>query len=107
MEIKVGQIRQGDVLLVPVDVTPPSNATVVSELVLARGELTGHAHRLTAKAGIVTWRNFVVVQGDSPGFISHEEHDQKPAPVVVPGQVYEIVIQEEFGLDGMWRKVVD
>ena len=37
MEIKmeIGMIRQGDVLLVPVDARPPESAVVVKEVVLA------------------------------------------------------------------------
>lgn len=43
---EVGQIRQGDVLLVPVQAEPPALAPV-AEVVLAWGEVTGHAHRLS------------------------------------------------------------
>ncbi|MCC6388311.1 MAG: hypothetical protein IT302_13135 [Dehalococcoidia bacterium] len=45
-----GQIRQGDVLLVPVDTAPPADAARTSEVVLALGEITGHAHRLSGAA---------------------------------------------------------
>lgn len=100
-----GQIRQGDVLLIPVDVEPPSDATTRSELILARGELTGHAHRLTGN--IAAWGNFFRIRGDEPGCLSHEEHDPQPAKVIVPHQTYQIVIQREYSLDGMWRSVVD
>ena len=45
-----GQIRQGDVLLVPVDTAPPADAARTSEVILALGEITGHAHRLSGAA---------------------------------------------------------
>lgn len=107
MKLELGQIRQGDVLLDPVDATPPADALVTTEVILARGEFTGHAHRLTAAAGIIAWDNFVVVMGDKPGFLYHEDHDPTPASVVVPRQTYQIIIQEEFGLDEMWRQIAD
>ena len=42
-----GQIRQGDVLLVPVDNVAPAAATTKVQVILAEGEITGHAHRLS------------------------------------------------------------
>lgn len=43
------QIRQGDVLLVPVDVIPATVKPVAAEdaIVLAEGEQSGHLHRFT------------------------------------------------------------
>lgn len=103
----MGQIRQGDVLLVPVDVQPPNDAKMVNEVVLAEGELTGHAHRVQAEAGIIQWEDMFRIRGNEHGLLVHEDHDPKPAHVVVPGQTYRVVIQHEYTLDGMWRKVVD
>lgn len=109
--MKVGLIRQGDVLLVPVaGVVPPAGATGQSEVVLAVGEATGHAHRLAA-AEVYDWsvdgQRYVRVGGDSPGALAHEEHDPIPAPVVAPGVTYRVVPQQEWDLESQWRKVVD
>lgn len=103
----LGQIRQGDVLLVPVDEKPPTDTLIKRKVVLAEGEMTGHAHTLAAEAGIIAWRDMVWVLGNEPGVLFHEEHDPAPAPVVTPGQAYRVVIQREYSLDGMWRQVVD
>lgn len=105
--MKIGQIRHGDVLLVPVDATPPEIAEKRNEVVLAEGELTGHAHRLASESGVLVWDDMVWVVGEDPGYLSHEEHDPVPAPVVAPEQAYKIVIQREYDLSGQWRQVVD
>ncbi len=106
-----GQIRQGDVLLVPVEgVLRPANAQAKIEVILALGEATGHAHRLKAPV-IYEWeiagQRYVQVQGDTPGTLTHEEHDPSPAPVVAPNVTYRVVQQREWDLFGQWRKVVD
>lgn len=104
-----GQIRQGDVLLVPVDEQPPSNAVKTDEAVLALGEVTGHAHRLTGN--VLDWERdgvrFVRVIGREAGSISHEEHDPAPAAVVAPEQTYRVVPQKEWDLSGQWQEVRD
>ena len=108
MSIQVGQIREGDILLHPVDMEPPSATLPVGEVVLALGESTGHAHRLSGV--VLEWkgdgRRFVRVL-DAPGSLSHEDHDPVPAAVVAPGQTYEVIEQREWDLAGQWRKVLD
>lgn len=105
--MKAVQIRQGDVLLVPVEGEPPSGAELQKEVVLAEGELTGHAHRLSAADGVLVWDDMVWVVGEELGDLFHEDHDPKPEPVVVPEQAYRVVIQRERTLAGEWRQVVD
>lgn len=104
----IGQIRQGDVLLVPVEVAPPDGATPHDEAVLAWGEVTGHAHRLSG--AVLDWtdgeRRYVRVL-NAPGSLRHEDHDPAPAAVVAPGQTYEVVHQREWDLSGQWKKVID
>ena len=105
------QIRQGDVLLIAVDgVQPPADARHTSEVVLALGEVTGHAHRLQA-ADILEWseddQRYVYVLGHELGSVTHEEHDPRPAPVVAPEMAYRVVPQREWDLRGQWRPVVD
>lgn len=106
--MEIGQIRQGDVLLSPVAVEPPEGLAVSNEAVLAYGESTGHAHRLSG--AVLDWadgdRRFVQVL-DAPGSLRHEDHDPEPAAVVVPGQTYEVVHQREWDLSGQWKAVED
>ena len=103
-------IRQGDILLVPVEATPPHDAKRTREVVLAEGELTGHSHRLAAPV-VLDWgvagQRFVRVQGDDIGTLTHEDHDPTPAPVVHPEQSYMVVRQREWSLDGEWKQVTD
>jgi len=105
-EIEIGKIRQGDILLIPVDDTPPSSAQVANRIVLAEGEMTGHNHVLTADT-IITWGDLLRVVSDDAGYIRHEDHDPEPVQVIVPGQTYRIVRQSERTLDGLWRTVQD
>ena len=104
------QIRQGDVLLVAVDKAVPASARRSAEVVLAEGELTGHAHRLAAPV-ISVWeaegQRYVRVHGDQPGTIRHEDHDPAPVAVVAPGVTYRVVRQQEMDLRGQWRQVQD
>ena len=107
---RLGQIRQGDVLLVPMDIHVPPGVRPVREVVLALGEMTGHAHRLAAPE-VYTWeadgQRYVRVVGDEPGTLAHEEHDPTPASVVAPGVTYRVIQQQEMDLKGQWRKVQD
>jgi len=102
-----GQLRQGDVLLVPVASVPGEPASVVSARraerhVLAEGEATGHAHVVSGPGlGLVEWelprrwmarerRRYLVVEGEAT--LAHEEH----LPLVVPAGVYEVRRQREY-----------
>lgn len=105
--MSAGSIRQGDILLVPVNVELSPRAERVKSLVLAEGEITGHNHTLTAEAGIIHWQDFVVVQGDAPGILQHPDHDPHPAPVVPPGVVFRVVHQREYTLAEQWQPIRD
>jgi hypothetical protein len=106
----LNQIRQGDVLLDAIVKTIPVGIKPKHEVILAEGEMTGHAHRFKANE-IYEWsengQRYIHVKGDAPGEISHEEHDPVPAPVVEPGVTYRVVPQQEWNLSGQWRKVID
>ena len=108
--MELGLIRQGDILLRPIEGGAPANAKHTSEVIMALSETTGHAHRLRADT-ILEWsvegRRYVQVVGDVPGTISHEDHDPTPAAVVTPRVTYEIIPQREWDLSGQWRKVTD
>lgn len=109
--MEFGMIRQGDILLAPVEgADPPPSRTVHQEVVLAEGEVTGHAHRLSG-AEVLDWsidgQRYVRVNGDAPGSLRHEDHDPVAAPVVPPNVTYRVIRQREWDLSGEWRPVVD
>ena len=105
-----GQIRQGDILLVPVTLEAPVGCRGKSEVILAEGEVTGHAHRLAA-VSVLEWeaggQRYVQVAGHAPGTLSHEDHDPSPAAVVEPGVTYRVVQQHQFSLADEWERVHD
>lgn len=111
--MNIGQLRQGDVLLDPVDVAMPAGVKDQGEVVLAWGEVTGHAHRVIAAPGtqVYEWevegQRYVRVEGDSPGYLKHEDHDPTPVAVVEPNVTYRIVPQQQWDLTGRWRRVMD
>lgn len=93
-------LRQGDVLLVPVDQIPADAKPRKGKdrLILARGEVTGHHHSLVAerggeidvletKAGEVFARIMA-----APAREVHQEH----AAIEVPPGNYQVVIQREY-----------
>jgi hypothetical protein len=99
--------RQGDILLVQVSKIPPRHYQVTDN-VLARGEVTGHAHRI--QHGIVVRTNntgtlFVVAQNDTT--LIHDEH----GPIVIAPGKYQVIRQREFNPSPeggpMWKLVLD
>lgn len=103
-----GQIRQGDILLVPIEKRPPSGAESRTEVVLAWGEITGHAHR--ASGDLLEWTDdgfrYIHSIGEI-GTLKHEDHDPEPVDVLAPGQTYRVVQQREWTLEGQWQAVQD
>jgi hypothetical protein len=101
------QIRQGDVLLVPVNSIPldAKPFPTKGDLVLAEGEVTGHAHRVRRpgkKARLLTTGTETYLEVLEPVSLDHEEHG---APTLEPG-VYHIRRQVEMWLDEV-RQVAD
>lgn len=101
-------IRQGDVLLVARTRPRPPRATQVprdrGRVVVAYGEVTGHAHALLDE-GVVLWEDGEggrVLQVDRLSSLLHEEH---ATLVVAPGQ-YDVVIQREYSPEAI-RQVAD
>lgn len=93
--------RQGDVLLVQVDAVPVDAVPVKikGDVILAWGEVTGHAHRLAPKA-IRPFAKGGVWSADAERFIAvaeataltHEEHSSITLP---PGN-YKVIQQREY-----------
>jgi hypothetical protein len=104
-----GLIRQGDLLLVPVEELPRSlRDSDRGRLVLAEGEATGHAHvvddeRATLHRG--WWETYLQVEGSQPVLLLHEEHD----PLAVAPGLYEVRRQREYepSRGRSWRAVRD
>jgi hypothetical protein len=110
--------RQGDVLIVPV-----AESAVVGNarerkpndrVVLAYGEVTGHAHALHQPNVCASYKEgadeydtsatptFIKVN-DSPAPLVHEEHDT----INLPPGAYKIVHQREYDMMEGVRKVAD
>jgi hypothetical protein len=101
--------RQGDVLIVSVNELPVDLDPVEREngrVVLAHGEVTGHAHTIKA-AGTALFRDpklmavFMTVTGDLVA-LEHDEHDTITLP---PGN-YRIIRQREYTPEAI-RNVAD
>jgi hypothetical protein len=103
-------IRHGDVLIFSTVVKLPAEARMVPPgargIVLAEGEVTGHAHRIADVAGAVLYEwnggrylDVVAVAGVT---LRHEEHHA----VTIPKGLHEIKIQREYSPEG-WRYVAD
>ena len=102
--------RQGDVLIVPIARLPADLEPVKREhgrLVLAHGEVTGHAHAIKDNRAAL-FRDpelaaiFMHVSGDGPVALEHQEHDTIHIP---PGD-YQVIRQREYTPDAI-RNVAD
>ena len=104
----MNMVRQGDVLLVAVDEQPPVGTQIKDQVILAEGEMTGHAHRLSGT--ILEWsvdgQRYVRVER-GVGYLSHEDHDATPAGVLPAETTYKVIPQREYNLEGQWRRVID
>ena len=97
-------IRQGDVLLVPVD--SKSGKVVEREngrIVLAHGEVTGHAHAIDSNTAVLfededQW----FLETNEPTVLKHEEH----GAVVIPTGIWEVKRQREYTPEEI-RRVAD
>jgi hypothetical protein len=93
------QFRQGDVLLCAVDDIPVTAMPVSSDgdrVIVALGELTGHAHVFAAHEARLfrdepNGRSFVAIPKSGAALL-HEEHD----PIQIPQGHYEVRRQREY-----------
>jgi hypothetical protein len=100
--------RQGDVLIIPVK-SIPRTATAVEcdgNVVLAYGEVTGHAHAIKSERAALfsdpkLAAIFMRVTGDSVA-LEHEEH----GTITLPPGSYRIVRQKEYSPQEI-RQVAD
>jgi hypothetical protein len=87
------QYRHGDVMLEQVP-NLPSSATPTQGAILARGELTGHSHRIenAHAAQLFTHNAQTFVQIKQPTAIIHEEHHAIPLEI----GIYRYWMQREY-----------
>lgn len=98
--------RQGDVLLVKVDGLPENVAPVSCDgrIVLAFGEVTGHAHALSnAHASLYTRQGERYLEAKPGAQLVHEEH----ATINLPEGFYKVVQQREYVPQSAPRDVAD
>ncbi len=96
-------IRQGDLLFIPVEKLPKETRET-KETVLAKGESTGHAHRLSpgAQAAILMAGTIMYLRVVQACQVVHEEHKA----VDLQEGLYEVRRQAEYSPNG-WRQVND
>lgn len=111
--------RQGDVLVVaiPLDQVPADTKPVAREhgrVILAHGEVTGHAHAIVEKTAELVEpaeqlvdaegarELYLLVHGDETVDLVHDEHDTIP---LAPG-AYKVVRQREYAPE-QTRQVAD
>ena len=101
--------RQGNIFFVKLNEEPSlAEAPVLKNGVIARGETTGHAHRVSKAslaAGALLYalgRSLYLRAPERGAAVVHEEHQ----PIQLPQGVDAVVNQQEF--DGLaWRQVRD
>lgn len=92
--------RHGDVLIQKVEKVKGNK---LKHLVIAEGEVTGHAHRVTGgKAELYQDGDTLFLHVEEDATITHEEHK----PLTLPVGDYGIKIQREYEPEG-WRYVAD
>ena len=92
--------RQGDVLVRQVEAIPVSATTVKRDngrIILAYGEVTGHAHAILEEAAELvrttdTNQRFLRIMAASGAALKHEEH----ATITLPPGIYEVIQQREY-----------
>ena len=96
--------RHGDVLIASVDAIPDS-AKPQLHTILARGEVTGHAHRIAEPGAAQLWEHggllYLRVFADSATLV-HEEH----RAISLPRGSYRVWMQREY-TPAEIRRVVD
>jgi hypothetical protein len=96
--------RHGDVLIGAVD-DVPAGARPLSHVILARGEVTGHSHRIAERGAAQLYEINGVLYLDVVAALAtliHEEH----GPITLPQGRYRVWIQREYA-PGEIRRVYD
>ncbi|MBZ0187977.1 MAG: hypothetical protein K8F91_17145 [Candidatus Obscuribacterales bacterium] len=101
------QYRQGDVFLVKLDMrSVPQGAqkqAAEKRIVLAYGEVTGHAHAIDATyASLYEWKGDRLIEAKPGAKLVHEEH----STIALEPGFYRVIQQREYE-PGSFRTVVD
>jgi hypothetical protein len=106
----MNQFRQGDVLLTRVERMPKGLTPVPLEagrVVLAHGEVTGHAHAIDGEVAALFERSGIggerYIDVKAPANLVHEEH----GTVALEPGIYAVTRQREHDLAGEARRVAD
>ena len=86
--------RHGDVMIVPFDEVP-FEATKQAHLILMRGEITGHSHRIAERDAAELWehRGMLYLRVTAPqATLVHEEHNA----IELPRGIYRVWAQREY-----------
>ena len=83
--------RQGDILIVESEINP--NARKVNHNILAKGETTGHAHRLDGDVQVYEMGMNLFFSAEDAVPLVHEEHET----IIIPEGSYRVIRQREFG----------
>lgn len=97
--------RQGDILIAKINAIPRGPRTKVENGILAHGEVTGHAHRISDLAGAELYEcsegMFLSVTEEGISIV-HEEH----SPISLPLGDYKVIRQRQYS-PGEIRNVAD
>ncbi len=87
-------IRHGDILLTRIDSLPEGEELKHDgEYVLAYGEITGHAHRLTSEGmKVVKCDGIIYMSLVIPAPLTHEEHKT----IEIPAGIYRLNHEREY-----------
>lgn len=102
--------RQGDVLICVIEAIPTNVSEVPRTergVVLAEGEVTGHAHRIMSRHATLyrseTDARYMRVGGTAPVALGHEEH----TAVEIPPGDYLVSLHHEYSPAELPRSVAD
>ena len=97
------QFRQGDIYFEEVE-SIPEDAKVQTDGIIARGEVTGHTHRVQnpSMGAIMMAASVMYLNAIKTMSIVHEEHNTIDLP---PGN-WQVLRQREWTPEG-WRQVAD
>jgi hypothetical protein len=108
MKINVikGQYRQGDVLIEEIDAQEPNdNAKKLKRIVLAEGEVTGHAHVIDVESDHADWwkeDESQIVNLHKPAQVKHQEH----GAIDLKAKSHRVTRQREYAPEAI-RNVAD
>ncbi len=94
--------RQGDLAFHEVSSLPPT-ACPQAGIVLAYGEVTGHAHRLKGRGRVWRQDTRLYLELERPSQVVHDEHE----PLALPAGAYRVVRQREYVSPYEDREVFD